>query len=64
LLNGPFKYSTMIFKLGRSSVTLLVKASRTSLNDTVMSAITISVPSALWVRCLTFSEWHSGTNSG
>ena len=41
--------------MGRSSVTRLVKASRTSLNDTVMSATTISVPSGFGVRWRIFS---------
>src|ERR1700709_1137219 len=64
LLNGPCRYSTMILRLGRSSVTRLVKASRTSLNDTVMSAMTISVPSGFGVHWRIFSDLQSGTNSG
>ena len=54
----------MIFRFGRSSVTRLVKDSRTSLNDTVMSATMTSVPSSLGVRWRILSDWHSGTNSG
>src|SRR3984893_9829841 len=64
LLNGPLRYSTRIFRLGRSSVTRVVNVSRASLNDTVISQITISVPSGFDVRWRMFSDLHSGTNSG
>src|SRR5205807_2028886 len=50
LENGPLRYLTAIFRLGRSSTTSLVKDSRTSLNDTIMSATTISVPLGFGLR--------------
>jgi hypothetical protein len=45
-------------------VTRLVNVSWASLNDTVMSATIVSVPSGWDVRWRTFSFWHIGTNSG
>src|SRR5260370_1921328 len=63
LENGPRKYSTRIFKLGRSSVTRLVKASRINLNDTVMSQTTISYAVFCLKKKIIFSVLHSGTNS-
>ena len=50
LLKGPRRYSTRIRRFGRSSVTRLVKVSRISLNDTVMSATIVSVPFGPAVR--------------
>ena len=46
------------------AVTRLVKVSFTSLNDTVMSATSTSVPSGFGRRCRILSELQSGTNSG